>query len=100
MIRAVTFDVGGTLIAPFPSVGHVYADVAAAHGVNGLDAADLDRRFARAWKRHRPESYAKSEWATLVDATFDGLTPEPPSRTFFEELYDRIIGQYQEAGHP
>lgn len=92
MIRAVTFDVGGTLIAPFPSVGHVYADVAAAHGVNGLDAADLDRRFARAWKRHRPESYAKSEWATLVDATFDGLTPEPPSRTFFEDLYDRFTG--------
>lgn len=90
MIRAVTFDVGGTLIAPFPSVGHIYADVAAAHGVTGLDAAELDHRFFQAWKRHRPESYTKSEWARLVDATFDGLTHEPPSRTFFNELYTRF----------
>ena len=29
-IRAVTFDVGGTLIQVWPSVGHVYADVAVA----------------------------------------------------------------------
>lgn len=90
MIRAVTFDVGGTLIAPFPSVGHIYADVAAAHGVGRLDAAELDRRFSQAWKRHRPESYTKSEWSRLVDATFEGLTPEPPSRTFFDELYARF----------
>jgi hypothetical protein len=32
-IRAVTFDVGGTLIEPWPSVGRVYAEVAARHGV-------------------------------------------------------------------
>ena len=30
-IQAVTFDVGGTLIRPWPSVGHVYAEVAARH---------------------------------------------------------------------
>ncbi len=90
MIRAVTFDVGGTLIAPFPSVGHIYADVAAAHGVTGLDAAELDHRFSQAWKRHRPENYTKGEWARLVDATFEGLTHELPSRTFFDELYARF----------
>lgn len=90
MIRAVTFDVGGTLIAPFPSVGHIYADVAAAHGVGGLVAAELDRRFSQAWKSHRPESYSKSEWSRLVDMTFEGLTPEPPSGTFFDELYARF----------
>jgi putative hydrolase of the HAD superfamily len=90
MIRAVTFDVGGTLIAPFPSVGHIYAEVAAAHGVTGLDPADVDRRFAEAWKLHRPETYVKAEWAALVDATFAGLTSEPPSRTFFDELYARF----------
>lgn len=90
MIRAVSFDVGGTLIAPFPSVGHVYAGVAAANGVAGLDAAELDRRFGEAWKKHRPERYSKAEWAAVVDATFAGLTNEPPSRTFFEELYARF----------
>jgi len=30
-IRAVTFDVGGTLIECCPSVGHIYAEVAGRH---------------------------------------------------------------------
>ena len=29
IIKAITFDVGGTLIEPWPSVGHAYAGVAA-----------------------------------------------------------------------
>src|SRR5580700_10426449 len=44
-IRAVTFDVGGTLIEPWPSVGRVYAEVAARHGLE-VAAEDLDRQFA------------------------------------------------------
>ena len=32
-VKAVTFDVGGTLIEPWPSVGHAYAEVAQRHGV-------------------------------------------------------------------
>ena len=43
MIRAVTFDVGGTLIEPWPSVGHVYAEVAAQHGWAGLSIEALNR---------------------------------------------------------
>ena len=31
-IKAVTFDVGNTLITTWPSVGQVYADIAARHG--------------------------------------------------------------------
>ncbi len=42
-IRAVTFDVGGTLIEPWPSVGHVYAEVAARHGVAAIDVATLNQ---------------------------------------------------------
>jgi len=39
-IRAISFDVGGTLIRPWPSVGHVYAEVAAQQGVlSGLTGA-------------------------------------------------------------
>lgn len=48
-IRAVTFDVGGTLIKVWPSVGHVYAEVAARHGVEGISVRQLDQRFADAW---------------------------------------------------
>lgn len=88
--RAVTFDVGGTLITPWPSVGHIYAEVAAGHGCPGLDPALLNRRFAAAWRRLKGFRHARAEWAALVDATFQGLTTCVPSRTFFPELYDRF----------
>ena len=90
MIRAVTFDVGGTLIRPWPSVGHIYAMVAAENGFAGLDPDTLTRAFGEAWKKLKPRSYSRTEWAALVDATFVGLVPEPPSRTFFPALYDRF----------
>ena len=48
-IQAVTFDVGGTLIEPWPSVGHVYANVAAHHGAPSLPVKVINRQFARAW---------------------------------------------------
>lgn len=86
-IRAITFDVGGTLIEVSPSVGHVYAEVAARHGVKGLSPRLLDRRFAAAWRAARQFSHSRSDWAGLVDATFRGLTDRPPSQTFFAELY-------------
>lgn len=89
-IRAVTFDVGGTLIEVWPSVGHIYAEVAARHGAKGLSASLLNRKFAAAWRAARRFSYSRSGWARLVDATFRGLTDRPPSRTFFGELYTRF----------
>jgi phosphoglycolate phosphatase-like HAD superfamily hydrolase len=51
-IQAVTFDVGGTLIDPWPSVGHVYAAVAAEHGLTGVDPESLNVRFAAASSVH------------------------------------------------
>ena len=64
-IRAVTFDVGGTLIQPWPSVGHVYAEVAALHGYRALDAEQLNRRFAAAWRQRTNFAYARADWAAL-----------------------------------
>jgi putative hydrolase of the HAD superfamily len=93
-IRAVTFDAGGTLIEPWPSVGHVYAEVAGQHGVRGLSAAVLNRRFAAIWQELEHFNYTRAEWAEVVDRTFAGLTRTPPSQTFFDELYERF-GQPQ-----
>src|SRR5206468_3601936 len=73
-IRAVTFDVGGTLIEPWPSVGHIYAEVAARHGMKGLSAVVLNRQFTAAWRARKIFNYARSEWAELVNETFRGLT--------------------------
>jgi putative hydrolase of the HAD superfamily len=89
-IRAVTFDVGSTLIEPWPSVGHVYAEVAAAHGHGTFSADELDHRFRATFRSFGGLVNTKSEWARIVDETFAGLLPEPPSRTFFPELYERF----------
>lgn len=86
-IEAVTFDAGQTLIEPWPSVGQVYAQVAARHGVQGLSADLLDRRFAAAWSARTEFNHTRGEWAALVDETFRGLTPALPSLSFFAELY-------------
>ena len=86
-IRAVTFDVGGTLIEPWPSVGHVYSAVAAQHGVSVAPEV-LNRQFAAAWRTKKDFSHRRSDWSELVDATFTGLVETPPSRTFFSTLYD------------
>lgn len=89
-VEAVTFDVGGTLIHPWPSVGHVYADVAAQCGLEKISPEVLNLQFAAAWANLKNFNHGRGEWAALVDETFAGLTKSPPSETFFSELYDRF----------
>jgi putative hydrolase of the HAD superfamily len=88
-IRAVTFDVGGTLIAPWPSVGHVYAQIAGRHGRH-VCAEDLDRQFAATWKAKKSFGYSMSDWSNLVNQSFAGLPGDPPDDVLFSELYDHF----------
>jgi putative hydrolase of the HAD superfamily len=85
-VEAITFDVGGTLIEPWPSVGHAYAEVAARHGVHAVPE-EITQRFVEAWRQRGGFEYTKAGWAALVDATFAGLTTMLPSQSFFDELY-------------
>ena len=85
-IRAVTLDVGGTLIAPWPSVGHVYAAVASRHGLQ-LSPEVLNRQFIAAWRARKDFSQTLAGWSELVDQTFAGLVEIPPSQSFFPELF-------------
>jgi putative hydrolase of the HAD superfamily len=96
-IRAVTFDVGGTLIEPWPSVGHVYAEVAARHGLRTFSADQLNARFKAAWQARKNFEHSRREWAELVDEIFDISPAEPFREMFFSELYDRFAGP--EAWH-
>jgi putative hydrolase of the HAD superfamily len=89
-IQAVTFDVGGTLIKPWPSVGEVYAEVAAKHGAGEISPAILDERFAAAWRGLEQFHHGRDEWSALVDRVFEGLTERPPSASFFPELFERF----------
>lgn len=89
-IRAVTFDVGSTLIEAWPSVGAVYAEVAAQHGCPSLTSEELERRFREAFEATGRRANSRADWERIVDAAFAGLVATPPSRTFFPALYERF----------
>jgi putative hydrolase of the HAD superfamily len=84
-IKAVTFDVGGTLIEPWPSVGHVYAEIAERYG-HQFAPDELNQRFRAAWKAKRNFQHSRADWAALVRATFS----TPACDAFFPELYQRF----------
>jgi len=88
-VRAVTFDVGGTLIKPWPSVGHVYAEVAKRHGLE-VEAEALNRQFARAWAARKKFNYSLADWSELVQQTFAELSPAPPSEQLFNDIYSHF----------
>jgi putative hydrolase of the HAD superfamily len=88
-IAAVTFDVGGTLIAPWPSVGDVYARVAGEFGPP-VPAMALNRRFAAAWKQRGKFNHSRSAWKELVNETFDGLIDKPITEECFDAIYARF----------
>jgi putative hydrolase of the HAD superfamily len=89
-IKAVTFDVGGTLIDPWPSVGHVYTEVAARFGLRELDPEKLNRQFALAWRSKTSFDYSRPAWAELVAKTFSRSLEAGTQVPFFDELYGRF----------
>jgi putative hydrolase of the HAD superfamily len=86
VIRAVTFDVGGTLMAPWPSVGHVYARVAAAHIGFSADPEQITRQFVNAWRSRGEFDYSRDGWFNLVRHSFHGVAEV--SEALFTALYD------------
>lgn len=89
-IVAVTFDVGGTLIEPWPSVGHVYAEIATRNGVKNVSAESLQSRFEAAWEARTHFNDTRADWENIVNRAFHGLIAEPAGVTFFPELYERF----------
>lgn len=86
-IRAVTFDVGGTLIEPFPSVGAVYAQVAREHGHECCPDA-LTRQFGDFWSGRARFEYTRAEWFEAVQHSFRGHAEVSPD--LFGRIYDRF----------
>lgn len=86
-IQAISFDVGGTLISPQPSVGDIYASVTERQTPYKLDPQELNRRFLEAWRERDHFEHSRECWADLVDEIFDGLLDTPPSKSFFPYLY-------------
>lgn len=89
-IRAVTFDVGNTLIEPRVSIGQTYSDFAARHGFPGLSPHELELRFRAEFSAHGGLVSTREDWRQIVDRTFEGLIARTPSETFFPELFDHF----------
>jgi len=102
-IRFVYFDAAGTMIAPHPSVGDVYARAGKPHGLE-IDAKDLDAAFRRAWPDWiRPErggpmsAVADADttwrwWRGLVFQVLDDVNYLGPREEVFEACYDAFAG--------
>jgi putative hydrolase of the HAD superfamily len=88
-IRAVTLDVGGTMMEPWPSVGRIYADVAGEHGVKAAEVDRLDRQFAEAWRGRKEFDYSQGAWFELVRRTFGDLAGKLPE-AYFPAVYERF----------
>ena len=87
MIRAVFFDVGGTLIHPWPSVGSVYARVGKKFDIHA-SAEAMEQAFRSAWKESKRGALTTSNkewWRSLVSRAV------PNARDgYFEALYEEF----------
>ncbi len=93
-IRIVTLDVGGTLVHPYPSVGEVYAEVLASHGIR-VAPGDLQARFREVFfgrpaaPRPQVDDAAEKEmWFELVSRIAGPFCPPGRLPAVFEDLYE------------
>jgi putative hydrolase of the HAD superfamily len=92
MIRAVFFDVGNTLIRPYPSVGDIYAEVARKYGMV-MDRDALNLSFKRAFLKHGhiPLTDTRAEvgwWRRIVRDTVEALCQPLRFDAFFSDLFE------------
>lgn len=97
-IRAFFFDAGGTLFQPFPSVGEIYCEVAARHGLQA-EAGKLEKLFHSHWEEkdglaslsnRSGRKEEKEWWRSLVWDVFSKVGTLSGFDIFFDELYDRF----------
>lgn len=98
---AVLFDATGTLFAPWPSVGAVYAEVARAFGMDGTAEA-LDAGFRAAWRERAPLRFVhdaelrtsnaeeRAWWRETVRRAFEHAGLPEPGDGCFEALFERF----------
>jgi len=101
--KAVYFDVGGTLIRVYPSVGDVYARHARPFGYSG-SVEVLNKGFVAQWKKMggieslRDQSGAEAErkfWSELVYEVFKPLG----GLNRFEEYFDLIFEEFRDKSN-
>lgn len=98
--KLISFDAGGTLFRPYPSVGAIYSEVAAKYGCHA-DGAKIESRFRELWTQkdsmhsmssHLNEKIEREWWKHLVREVFETFDPIENFDNFFDELYQRFAG--------
>ncbi|MFP4013113.1 MAG: HAD-IA family hydrolase [Chitinispirillaceae bacterium] len=93
--KAVFFDAAGTLFHPYPSVGDIYASIAAKHGMK-VEVQNVGKAFYEEHsKRERDNPLEASGgvedekrwWKELVEVIFSKLCGLNDFDAFFEELF-------------
>jgi len=91
-VHAVSFDLAGTLIFPHPSVGKIYAQCAAKHGIV-VNSAELDEQFTLALrgtaKLKNPETY----WREVVLRSFGAQLPSAKFEVVFRECWEAFADE-------
>lgn len=96
--RVILFDVGGTLIHPKPSVGHVYAHGAQQFGID-ISPEKAQHNFIEAWTKVKDnwqeplcygttESETRNFWFQVIDETFKDYTNTQDIQLLFDHLFD------------
>jgi putative hydrolase of the HAD superfamily len=103
VIRAVTFDAAGTLLAPREPVGETYASTAARFGIPA-DAAAVEARFRAAFRAAPPLAFPgappddvprleRAWWRAVVRAAFGPAADHPR----FDDCFDVVFAHYARA---
>lgn len=87
----VSFDVGGTLLRPHPSVGQVYSDVAKTYHGRRVCPDRLDSGFLEVWASRRDFEYTADAWRLVVEETFRLAEGPEVDPELFESIYQRFI---------
>jgi putative hydrolase of the HAD superfamily len=96
-VRTLTFDAGGTLLYPWPSVGEIYAERMRVHGMD-VNSDDVEAGFQRAMKkldnepRSGPQVSDREWWRRVVQLTIEEM-PQPDS---FDDLFDDLWHTFAE----
>ena len=97
-VRAVVFDVVGTLVEPAPPVAEAYRLAAARHGIDRR-AEEIAARFRDAWRVQETADATASipfattrgreqdRWRRIVAEVFDG---HPAGEAIFRDLWDHF----------
>ncbi len=96
-VRLITFDAGGTLLAPEPGVGEIYAEVLGKHRIT-IEPTVLNQRFRAAFKeltavRPRPVVSENTEvqfWREVVRRCVEPECPAQLTPLIFAKLWEEF----------